>query len=106
MELEERREIFRRNAKKANEMMRETSFKDGTSLATLTSKLSKANKSGHKGIHWDTKGRKWRAQIYFQGVNHYLGMYVELEEAVKARKVAEQHYFQPVLEKYGQKLEV
>jgi len=38
--------------------------------------------------------------LKFQGKDHYLGEYVKIEDAIKARQHAEEQYFAPLLEKY------
>jgi hypothetical protein len=48
------------------------------------SKLSKKNTSGHKGVTWDKATSKWRVQIKLNGKYHYFGLYVNLEDAIKA----------------------
>ena len=39
------------------------------------------NKSGYKGVSWHGIGKKWQVHIKIEGVNKYLGLYVDLEEA-------------------------
>lgn len=39
------------------------------------------NKSGYKGVSWHKGGQKWQVHIKHQGINHYLGLYKDLEEA-------------------------
>ncbi|RGX57740.1 AP2 domain-containing protein [Thomasclavelia ramosa] len=70
---------------------------DGTSLANISEKrkINKNNSSGHKGVHYDKQRKKWVAQITFQRKNHNLGRFNTLEEAVEARKKAEELYFEP-----------
>lgn len=55
--------------------------------------LSKANKSGVKGVCFDKQTGKWRAiiKVNFKQLN--LGRYADLQEAIAARKTAEQQYF-------------
>lgn len=73
---------------------------DGTSIRSLTTKISKANKSGIKGVHWDKKRNKWAAQITFKGKNHYLGRYDNKEDAREAREKAEKEMFGKFLEEH------
>jgi hypothetical protein len=51
------------------------------------------NRSGVTGVTWDVKARKWRAYIRVNRQLRYLGMYNEMEDAVLARKSAEENYF-------------
>lgn len=89
------------NANKAYESNKENNWVEGTSLLKIKSKkLLKNNKSGIKGVSWDSKREKWIAQITFKGKNHNLGRYDKIENAVKARKEAELKLFKPIIEKY------
>jgi hypothetical protein len=74
---------------------------DNTCLNSLTQKTSKNNTSGIKGVSWNSKRKKWIAQITFKGKNYGLGSYSTKEEAIRARKEAEEKLFKPILEKYN-----
>jgi len=52
-----------------------------------------ANTSGVKGVSWCKDTEKWRAVIRSEGKARNLGRYDNLEDAVLARKKAEQQYF-------------
>lgn len=64
---------------------------DGTNAIVLTSKIGKNNRSGCKGVHWHSATKKWQAGITFKRKYYYLGIYDKFEDAVKARKIAEEH---------------
>lgn len=49
---------------------------------TINSRVRRNSKSGHKGITWNTKAGKWL--VYVGRI--YIGLYLELEDAIKARK--------------------
>lgn len=51
------------------------------------------NKSGCKGVSWLERLKKWQVNIQFQKRNHYIGVFKNFEDAVKARKEAEIKYF-------------
>ncbi len=51
------------------------------------------NKSGCKGVSWLERLKKWQVNIQFQKRNHYIGVFENFEDAVKARKEAEIKYF-------------
>lgn len=51
------------------------------------------NTSGHKGVTWSKAANKWQAQIGIKNVNIYLGAYVDINNAIEARKAAEIKYF-------------
>lgn len=50
--------------------------------------LRSDNASGHTGVTWHKKARKWVAQIQIAGTNYYLGLFSDLPAAVEARKRA------------------
>lgn len=56
-------------------------------------KLSKNNTSGHKGVDWSKKNNKWRARIRKDNKEINLGMFVNYEDAVKAREEAEEKIY-------------
>ena len=51
------------------------------------------NTSGHKGVTFDKSRNKWMAHIKLNGKHKTLGRFVKFEDAVKARKEAEEKYF-------------
>ena len=52
-------------------------------------KLSSSNTSGTCGVGWDKAQGKWRAQIKTDGKTKTLGVFVNKEDAVAARKKSE-----------------
>lgn len=58
------------------------------------------NTSGVTGVSWDKSRNKCLAQIVFQGKKYHLGRFDKKEDAVEARKKAEEKYFQPIIDKY------
>lgn len=52
---------------------------------------------------WDKSNKKWRAQITFKGKKHNLGYFTSKQDAINARKKAEEELYDPILEKYGKK---
>lgn len=59
----------------------------------MNSRVRKDCQSGVTGVCLDSARKKWTAQIHFRGVTHNLGRFVYFEDAVKARKRAEEKYF-------------
>lgn len=55
--------------------------------------LSKGNKSGHRGVSWQQGRGKWMVTIGCNGRNINCGTFVELEDAIRARKGAEEKYW-------------
>jgi len=74
---------------------------DINNLRACTSKQNKENlkgayknsKSGIRGVCWDKKSNKWRAQITHNGKGIYLGLYVTKEEAEKVVIAARKELF-------------
>ena len=73
--------------------------KDGTNLSILTSKnIRSSNTSGVRGVHWDKARSKWVGGIKVKGVENKK-RFDTLEEAIEYRKMLEELYIQPLLEK-------
>lgn len=73
----------------------------GTNVDLLRSKkLNKNNKSGVKGVCWDKNKKRWLATITFQNRRYYLGQYENIEDAISARKSAEDETHKKFLEWY------
>lgn len=47
------------------------------------------NTSGHNGVTWNRADRRWVAQIQHKRKMKYIGGFIELEDAVAARRAAE-----------------
>jgi len=77
-------------------------IKDGTNIKRIQSnKLPKHNTSGHVGVTWNSTRNRWTSRIMFQGKSYTLGYFDNKEEAIKARKEAEEKYFKTYLESNG-----
>ncbi|NLY75927.1 MAG: hypothetical protein GX075_11605 [Firmicutes bacterium] len=59
----------------------------------FNSRLRIDNTSGHKGVTLHKRRCKWEASIKIDGVKKYLGAFTNIEEAIKARQLAEIKYF-------------
>ena len=55
--------------------------------------IRKNNKSGHKGVDWESKSSRWRVRITIDRKEIWLGRFATLEEAVLARKQGELKYW-------------
>lgn len=55
--------------------------------------LSSNNSSGISGVAWIKNQNKWRAYIKYKGKSYYLGQFINKEEAIKQRLLAELKYF-------------
>lgn len=49
--------------------------------------------SGMCGVYWYSKQQKWSAEIGLDGTNIRLGLFDNLQDAIKARKEAEKKYY-------------
>ncbi|MBC1851202.1 IS630 transposase-related protein [Listeria seeligeri] len=89
-----------RHVKAVKALREKKILSDGTNVATIASnKLRSNNKSGVTGVLFDESRQRWKAQIEFKGKKIYLGRFINKEDAVRARKEAEEKYFKPVIEK-------
>lgn len=74
-------------------------YVDGTQLSKIRDMTpSAANTSGVRGVYYESKFDRWRAQIIFQKKRYYLGTFKKKEDAIKARQVAEDELFAPFME--------
>jgi len=62
--------------------------------SNLRDKVRKDNRSGYRGVSRRPDGR-WHARITANKKIILLGNYLDLGEAIEARKAAERHYFGP-----------
>lgn len=73
---------------KSVRLQKTNGYIDGTCLKNVFSdKINSNNTSGHKGVY--RKRDKWAAKIQYKKKTYYLGTYDRLEDAVRARKEAE-----------------
>ena len=89
------------NMEEANKANAEKFLKENTRLNSLDQNISKNNTSGVKGVSWDKRRNKWIASLYLQGKYIVKKSYANKQDAINARKEAEEKYFKPILEKYG-----
>lgn len=76
---------------------------DGTCVEVLRAKtVRKNNTSGVPGVDWLGRKQLWRATICFKGTRHYLGSYKRFEDAVEARKRAEEQFFDSFLQEFDE----
>jgi HNH endonuclease len=59
----------------------------------MNAKLRSDNLSGHKGVCWRSKSKRWYAHIFIHGKQKSLGSFIKFNEAVAARKMAAMKYF-------------
>ena len=73
--------------------LKKRGYQDGTTTWAKNIKTPTTNTSGHKGVSWDKRRKKWRAYIFYKGKQIHLGVFQNIEEAIEARKAAELKYF-------------
>ena len=56
-------------------------------------KIQSNNTTGYPGVYWDNDREKWTSYIKKDGNSKRIGRYKTFEEAVAARKEAENNYF-------------
>lgn len=74
----------------AAKMREKAGFVEGTQLSRIKSdKPIATNSSGARGVYLDRRSGKWRARLKFKGKLMNFGSYTNFDDAVKARKEAE-----------------
>ena len=73
-------------------------FVNGTNIGAINRGLQSNNKTGVKGVYYDTTKRKYSAFIGYKGKEIKLGYFDTLEDAAYVRKQAEKKYHKPLLE--------
>lgn len=63
----------------------------------INQKLKSTNTSGYKGVNYSKQRKKWRARIWINKKETQLGLFNTIEEAINARKTAEEIYYKPLL---------
>ena len=78
-------------------------YVDGTCVEMIRASTKRcSNTSGVPGVEWRSSKGTWRASICFKGRRRYLGSYHRFEDAVKARKRAEEELFEPFLREFAE----
>ena len=87
----------------AVKMREKAGYVDGTQISRIKSdKLIATNTSGVRGVYFDKNTKKWRARLKFKGKLMNFGSYSSFDDAVKARKQAEEEYFGQYLNNVNQ----
>lgn len=73
---------------------------DGTNIQMLKLDKLSTNKTGIKGVFYDTSRGKYVPSLTFKGKVYYLGRYNTLQEAAEVRKQAEEHTHKEFLKWY------
>lgn len=91
--------------KENDSLQRNLGYVDGTCVKFIENpeKVSKRNSSGCRGVQ-NFRG-KWQARITFQKKTYHLGTFIDKEEAIRARKEAEEKIYGEFLEWYHNRSE-
>lgn len=75
---------------------------DGTNLTAINPDrgANKNSKSGIKGVYWSNREGRWIAKIGIRNKTITLGRFSSINDAISARKAAEEEYFKPILENH------
>lgn len=80
-------------------------YVDGTCVEKIQTKtVQKNNTSGVTGVEWLPHRQKWKASISFKKKRYHLGCFSKFEDAVKARKKAEEDLFDTFLDVHSGKI--
>ena len=76
---------------------------EGTNAKIIApdTKMYSNNTSGTTGVSWSKTSNKWKATISFKQKIYFLGSFIEKEDAIKARRRAEERLVEPFLEWYA-----
>lgn len=55
--------------------------------------VGKNNTSGYKGVIWNPKNSRWIVRLKHKGRSMYFGSYLDIKDAIAARKRAEAEHF-------------
>ena len=92
------REIGMRTIADNSKKRIETDMAFNTNFGVIESKrLPKNNKSGHKGVWYDSKRNNYQAFINVHGKRIRLGRFASYEKAIEEREKAERKYFAPLI---------
>lgn len=85
------------------ETFKDNTFDFNTNLYKLNNKkVNSNNTSGCTGVHFNNNRQKWIANIVFQKKNYFLGYHDKKENAINARKIAEERLHGEFLEWYAE----
>jgi len=92
------------NIKKARQTLTEKTI-DGVQVPLLQKKVRRDSRTGHKGITIRKRYGKtyYEVSIGFKAKRKYIGTFKELEDAIKARKQAEEKYHDPYIKALEEK---
>ena len=95
------------NADVVKEMHRRLHLGDveHSNVYQLMRKTSKNNKSGRKGVFWNSRKKGWGVTIGVNGEKKTIGLYSRLSDAIAVREEAEEKYHKPLIEEARMKVD-
>lgn len=97
-----KKEVLIENGKKLGALHVQNKIIEGTNIQVISRTTPKSNNtSGITGISWDSSRNKWAVQIRFKNNYYNLGRYENKEDAIKARKDAEEKLHKNFLREKG-----
>lgn len=78
--------------------LKESETRKGKLIAILNNKKKRNTSTGYYGI--SLVNNKYRVRITINKKNIHIGYFTKLEDAIKARKQAEDKYFKPIIDKH------
>lgn len=98
------KERAKENVKIAFKSFKDKNIVEHTNIAFLNLNTTiKGNTSGTTGVYFNKREQKWLAKIGFKREIYFLGYFKEKEDAIAARKEAEEKYHKNFLEWYKNK---
>lgn len=92
----------RKNLAKGQKIILDASI-DGTMIYSIVDRSkNKNNTSGFNGVSFQKRTGKWRAYINFKRKQYYLGSFTALDDAISARKAAEENIYGDFLKWYAE----
>ena len=97
-----RKLLNQRQAKAMGDQFAKDHIFEGTNISLIIRKRAYTNNqsSGVCGVNWHKASQKWVARIQVKGKQLSIGYFDHLEDAIAARKEAEEKYFAPIIEEY------
>ncbi len=75
---------------------------DGTSITAINPErgANSNSQTGARGVYWSERERRYIAKIGVRNKNITLGRFKNIDDAIYARKKAEEEYYAPIIAKY------
>ena len=96
-------ELCKKNEKE--HQRKQMQYFDDTQITQIKgNKPYSTNSTGFRGVYLDKRTGKYIAHITLRRKKKVLGYFQKIEDAIQARKNAEEEYFSPIIERYNNEL--